>query len=111
MYVLPVGRGPHRLVERQYADDLSSASTNNLSAVDIRCASDVSVIVNNALPLNPVKTEAVVFAIPFSGVDLSGWINISSACVDLRYRQWIRVLYEQYDSLLLGLYIWTDCNS
>ena len=71
MYVSPVGDliAQHNICYHQYADDLqlhvymylSSEDFNDLSAMEI-CAVDVSRwFVENALLLNPDKTETVVF--------------------------------------------------
>ena len=87
-HVSPVGDliAQHNISYHQYADDLqlymslSSEDFNNLSAIEI-CAVDVSRwFVENALLLNPDKTEAAVFGTPkrlpqlhlSSGIDVCG---------------------------------------
>ena len=92
MYVSPVGDliAQHNISYHQYADDLqldmslSSEDFNDLSAMEI-CVIDVSRwFVENALLLNPDKTEAVVFGThkQLPQLYLSRGIDVSAMRID-----------------------------
>ena len=92
MYVSPISDviSCHKMRYHQYADDLQlyvamvPSSFGDLSSVIVNCVSDVSRwFLENALLLNPNKTEAVVFGIRqrLQQIDRSHGINLAGSTV------------------------------
>ena len=108
MYVSPIGDviSQHNVEYHQYADDmqlyvsLSPADFGDLSTIE-SCASDVSRwFVENALLLNPTKTEAVIFGTSqrLSQVNRPQGVRVAGA--DVQFADYVKLLGVTLDSTL-----------